>query len=392
MADKKDEDTKPEGYVDIDKAIADKFISKYGFAYDMFLIFKEWEKIDMEIVKRAFSGIISRGGLKVERECDVDEFVEKSYSVYMRRFARMPRSMLFNHYKNVYGDIAATSHKAFLTDRPHNIDDDLMVEIKGGHIDADSLSAPGYVAIMKTRIADRIRLPDGNFTEGITAIKVIYNSQLHRIFWEDMVNINMMLGGILTSYYETEGLYGRSTSLSIRSETLARVAKGQIKEMVSDRAVLQTDLQNYGLDINKVLDICDSEVSALNVPIELRMIYETMEQLCKDTETSESLPMLVKRIETHVIPKVVSAGKLPNLAEVMTFAMEFIKDTSKGKFGTLKDKGETRIDGELEPAAAALGQAILAYVRYATLLNVEPKCQMKYLVLAVDNERILKPA
>lgn len=377
-----EEQEQPSGYIDIDKAIADKFINKYGFAFDMFLIFKDWTKVDMEIVKRAFGGIVARGGLKIERECDVDEFVEKSFSVYMRRFARMPRSMLYDHYKNVYGDIAANSHKAFLTDKPHAVEaTDVMVEIKGGHIDADALSAPGYVSIMKTRIAD-----------GITAIKIIYNSQLHRIFWSEMVNINLMVGGVLTSYYETEGLYGRSTSLSIRSETIARVAKGQVKEMVSDRAVLQNDLQSYNLDINKILDICDAEVSALNVPTELRMIYDTMAQQCKETETTESLPALIKRIETHVIPKTTSAGKLPNLAEVFKFANDFIRNTSKGKFGTVKDKGNQEIEGELESASAALAQSILAYVRYATLINVDSKCEMKYLVLAPDANLLVKPA
>jgi hypothetical protein len=370
------------GYIDIDKAIAEKFINKYGFAFDMFLLFKNWKKIEMKDIQKAFAGIIARGGLKVDRECSVDEFVEKSYSVYMRRFARMPRKMLYNHYKNVYGDIVNNAHKAFLTDRPHNIDDDLLVEIKGGHIDADSLSAPGYVALMKTRIADNI-----------TAIKVIYNSQLHRIFWSEMVNINMMVGGVLTSIYETEGLYGRSTSLSVRSETIARVAKGQVKETLQERSALQNDLVNYGLDINKVLDICDAEVSALNVPTELRMIYETMETQCKETGTIDALGSLIKRIESHVIPATQESKKLPSLAETFTFAREFIMDTSATKFGSLRDGSTDKkyIDSELDSASAGLAQSILAYTRYATLMSEEPQCEMKYLVLSVDNQSIIKP-
>lgn len=380
MAEAKNDIRGADGYIDIDKAIADKFISKYGFAFDMFLIFKNWKKIDMNILQRAFAGIIARGGLRIMREVDVEEFVEKSYSVYMRRFARLPRKMLYTHYKNVYGEIANNAHKAFLTDRPHNIDDDLLIEIKGGHVDVDSLSAPGYISIMKTRIA-----------EDITAIKIIYNSQLHKLFWEEMVNINMMVGGVLTSHYETEGLYGRSTSLSIRSETIARVAKGQVKEMVSDRGVLQNDLASYGLDINKVLDICDSEVSALNVPTELRMIYETMEVQCKETQTIDSLPSLIKRIEGHIIPKTQEAGKLPSLAETFNFAKQFIQATSTGKFGTMKMKERGPGEGELEPACAALAQSILAYVRYATLLNVEPNCEMRYLLLGRDVEGVLQP-
>lgn len=381
---KSSEDKSKKEVIDIDKAIAEKFMTKYGFAYDMFLIFENWKEIPMSTIIKAFNGIIARGGLKVERECDVEEFIEKSYSVYIRRFARMPRRTLYEHYKSVYGDTVKLSHKAFMTDKPNAIDEEVLVEIKGGHIDADSLSAPGYLSILKVRITDQI-----------TGIKVIYNSQLHKLFWEDMININMMLGGVLTSIYETEGIYGRSTSLSIRSETLVRIAKGQIKETIQERGVLQNDLKNYGLDINKILDICDSEVSALNVPTELRMIYDTIETQCKETGTSKSLVKLIKRIEDYVIPMVREKGSLPTLAETFTFARGFLLSESREKFANLvsrpDDKEKKMLENELDSLSAGLAQSILAYVRYSTLLTVEPQCEMKYLVLGIDRSAIVVP-
>ncbi len=364
--------------VDIDKLLAEKFISKYGFAFDMFLIFRPYEKVLMSDIRRAFGGIISKGGFKIDRVCTVEEFIKNSYSVYMRRFARVPRSMLYTHYKSVYGDVVDKAHKAFLTDRPVNIEDEVMVEIKGGSIDADSLSAPGYVSIIKVKITDEI-----------TAIKIVYNSQLHRVFWSDMININLYVGTVLTSLYNTEGIYGRSTSLSIRSETLFKVAKGQLKETLAEKGVLQKDLENYGLSINNILDLCDAEISALNAPLEMTMIHDVMKSQCKETETLDSLPDLVKRIEGHVIPSAVESGQLPSFNETFKFAKGFIKDRSKGKFGEVELKGS--VESELDSYSASLAQSILAYVRYSTLLNVTPNCEMDYLLLGRDASKELIP-
>jgi hypothetical protein len=363
--------------VDIDKLLAEKFISKYGFSFDMFLIFRPYEKVSMSDIRRTFGGIITKGGFKIERQCDIEEFVKNSYSVYMRRFARVPRSMLYSHYRSVYGDIVDKSHKAFLTDRPVDIQDEVMVEVKGGSVDADALSAPGYVSLMKIKI-----------NKDITAIKVVYNSTLHKVFWQDMVNINLYVGTVLTSVYNTEGIYGRSTSLSIRSETLFKVAKGQLKETLAEKGVLQKDLEGYGLTINGVLDICDSEVSALNAPLEMTTIHDVIKTQCKETQTLDSLPALINRIESYVIPAAKEAGELPKFAEVFKFAKAFIKDTSKRDLGDISNKDSVK-ESEADNYAASLAQSILAYVRYSTLLNVVPNCEMDYLVLGFSEDRMI---
>jgi len=363
--------------LDIDKVLAEKFISKYGFSFDMFLLFRPYDKVKMSDVRKAFGGIITKGNFKIERQCEVDEFVKNSYSVYMRRFARVPRSMLYSHYKSVYGDVVDEAHKAFLTDRPINIEDEVMVEVKGGAVDVDSLSAPGYVSLMKVKIKD-----------DITAIKIIYNSQLHRVFWPDMVNINLYVGTVLTSLYDTEGIYGRSTSLSIKSETLFKVAKGQLKETIAEKGVLQNDLKNYGLDINTVLDICDSEVSALNAPLEMGMIHDVLKTQCKETETLDSLPDLIRNLEGSIIPSVKETGHLPTYAEAFKYAKGFIKDRSIGKLGEIAPK-DSAVENEIDTYSASIAQSILAYIRYSTLLNIVPNCEMEYLVLGLIDKNIM---
>jgi hypothetical protein len=362
--------------LDIDKVLAEKFINKYGFAFDMFLLFRPYDKVKMSDIRKAFGGIVASGNFKIERQCDVEEFVKNSYSVYMRRFARVPRSMLYTHYKSVYGSMVDEAHKAFLTDRPINIEDEVMVEVKGGVVDVDSLSAPGYVSIMKVKVK-----------EDITAIKVIYNSQLHRVFWPDMVNINLYVGTVLTSVYDTEGIYGRSTSLSIRSETLFKVAKGQLKETIAEKGVLQNDLRNYGLDINTVLDICDSEVSALNAPLEMATIHDVLTTQCKETETIDSLPDLIRNLENVIIPSVKENGSLPTYAEAFKYSKSFIKDRSKGKLGEISPK-DSAVESEIDAYAASLAQSVLAYIRYSTLLNIVPNCEMEYLVLGLIDKSI----
>lgn len=361
-------------HIDVDKKLIDKLMLKYGFSYDAFILFIRPQKVPLELIRQVFDGVADKACLRIYRECTIEEYVEKSFSGYMRRFVRMPRKLIYDHYERVYGDIYTNAHKAVIGDRP-NIpveEEKVLVEIKGGHVDFDSLSAPGYISIQKIPIK-----------ENMVLIRIICNSMLHKYWWTGFLDINFHVGVILTKLLHCEGFYGRATSMSLRSELLARAAYGKVKEMVSEKKVLENELEQNGLTINTVLDICDTKVGIKCAEFELRNIAKAFRDLFESLGIGYLYPEMVKAIETKVIPVVKEKDAFPSFRSTITFCRDFLLDKLKDdkSIADLILEGGEKVEDTLLEVAGSIAKCLLAYVRYYTYLEQTSDAEIGYYVL-----------
>lgn len=347
-----------------DVKIAERILGIVGYALDMCFVFKPYDKVDLNDVLLAFRSITQKAGIGISRKCDVEEYVSNAYSGYMRRFARIPRKLIVEQYGDQLGDNVQNAHKALIADKPSHIieDDRVMVELKGGHVDYDSLSDPRYIMIQKVAL-----------TPKITAVKVIVNSMLQKYIWKEFANINAMVGILLSSHYKCEILYGRVTAVSSNNETAGMITRGKLHELVTEKGVLQEELGRYNLDINGVLDTIDSSVGALHAGREIRAATGAIRGICQDVGAMDSYASLINYIEKRTIPQVRDKKKLPDLAKLTSFSKQFIEKESKII--------ETLDGRQVNGAADALGSAISAYLTYWSLLNVDPQAEDLFAVM-----------
>ena len=343
--------------------------NKYGFFFDMFIIEYPYDKCNMKEIKQVVNGLIHNGGLSIKRDCDVEEFIKNSYSTYQRRFARMPRSLVVQHYGGLYEETMKTAHHAIIADKPQAIinEDEVLLELQGGVIDHDVLSNPWYVSIQKVKLDDTY-----------TAIKMSYNSYLRKA-WENLMDINLMISTILSHIYNTSSLYGRVTSLSIMGETVIHSSGGKITNTNPGKGSLQEELEMIGYGVNEILDKVDITIGALHAGRELRVAHSAIKEITTKAKCKNSLNDLITRIEKTIVPKVREKDKMPEYIDLFNFSKGFLKSESE-EIGT-KDIEDDSGTSELDTIAMALAPAISSYIMYSNLIDKDVAAEMLFFEL-----------
>lgn len=358
----------------LDRRTGEKALEKYGFSLDVALCRANYEKIKMEDIVNSVRGILSYGGLGIERKCDVEEYIGKSYSGYLRRFGRAKRSLIIASYGEEYADTLTTAHKAIFADKPNVIEEDeVLIELKGGYMDADQHSDPRYIMIQKIGLDEKH-----------TAVRVVYNSIIPKKIWGEMRDINLLLSSIISKMYGIDVVYGRVTSLSLMGEATAMFSNGKTKEIVGSKGAFQEELNLIGLDINDILDTMDIQIGALHASRELRSITDALEGVCQRAGAGESFTKLINYLEREVIPEVRESKELPKHSEVHEFSKKFIRAESKNDKLTVEalDKDDRKfMENSLDSLAESLSQTIIAYLTYHNLLYVTPEAEDAFLVL-----------
>jgi len=345
----------------VDEQLINKMLDKYGYSFDMAIVMKDYSKLDTNKLEAILRGTLKRGNLAIARECDVEEFISKSYSVYMRRMGRMKRKLLIEHYGDMYEDTLKTAHKALIADRPNIVEDDrVLVELKGGRVDHDALCDPRYISLQKVKIID-----------GITSVKVSCNSKLHKFIWSHMININLLICGSISKVYDCEAIFGRATSLSVRDETIARFSRGKEKQVVSGKGLLDDELYAMGLTVNGVLDAVDINLGALYCTREIEVTIDAIQTMCANIGAKDSWRSLIKYLDTNTIPQIRNHTTLPRFTTLYNFSKKFITAEKQEKI----DKDQ------IESMAATLAAVISKYLMYISFLKTEPQAEMKFYVL-----------
>jgi len=359
-----------------EQVISKYLLTKYGYALDMFLLFKPFDNIDMQTVINAFNGIILKGGLTIYKETTFDDYIQNSYSGYIRRFIRTPRSTIYNHYKEELGDKYKLAHRALIADRPIFVDNESdFIEVEGGTIDNDSLSAPGYLTINKVKIENNL-----------TAIKINYNSELHRKVWSDMLNINMILGAYLTKVYNTDGIYGRTTSLLSSMEHYSRFTSGKLKKSDTGKGVLKDALLLENISINKLMDAYDMQMGTHYADHEIYVINKAIDHLLGTMGVLNTKVDLISDIEKVVAKKSIQNGHLPSLTAVKKYVSGYIEDVLQLSNLTLE---ELKNIPDIEDYVVQLTRLVLGYVRYYTYLFLQSDVDVKYfIVVPAKHKRI----
>ena len=350
-----------------------KILGKYGYQFDMALLLKPYEKVDMNIVEKVFRGIIQRGNLRVRKHMDVEEFTKSARIVYQKRFGRAKKKIIIDHFGELYANTLKNAHRAFLVDRPDINEDHVEVEVDASLSEAESLSNPFCLMIQKVKVSDKI-----------TAIKVVYNSMIHRAIWPDMMDINLAMAGILSQVLRCECVYGRTTSLSIRAELCAHISNGQSKEIIAEKSALEDTLKEYNLSVNQVLDTVDIEIATLHAFRELLMIQETLGQICEATGTKHAQRELVRFIEEKVLPAARDERTMPSLRMLAKLARDFIKDKStklNDIIGFTEEGVSSAKRDELNSVSVALSQCLSGYIMYVSLINRQAFAEVLFLQL-----------
>lgn len=354
----------------------EKILGKFGYQFDMALIMKPYEKVDMVTVERVFRGIIQRGNLKVRRVLDVEEFVKAARPVFQKRFGRAKKKIIIDHFGDLYAQTLKNAHRAFLVDRPNVNEDHVDVELTAELSEADALSNPFCVMIQKVKVTDKI-----------TAVKVVYNSMLHRFFWADMIDINLAMSGILSQVFKCECVYGRTTSLSIRAETCAHFSNGHSKEIISEKSALEETLRDgYDLSVNRVLDTVDIEIATLHAFRELKLIQDSIGAICEATGTKHAQGDLMRFLEEKVLPAAREEQTMPSLRMLARLSKDFIRDKSTkaqdiAEFVDGKSsRGESAL-GDLNSIAVSLAKALSGFIMYMNLLNRNAYAEITFLQL-----------
>ena len=353
-----------------DKELYQAHSSKYGYFFDMFIIEYPYEKCNMKDIKQVLNGLIQTGNIEIKRECDVEEFITNSYSTYQRRFARMPKSLVVQHYGELYKNTMERAHHAIIADRPQALleTDEVLMELKGGNIDHDALANMWYVSLQKVKL---------NNTH--TAIKMSYNSYLRNRVWPQLMDINLMISTVLSKVYNTSSSYGRVTSLSIMGEMVVHSSGGKISNVNPGKGILQEEMEMIGYTVNSVLDTVDITIGALHAGRELRIAYEAIHSIATQAKCDHSTDKLIHRIEHEIMPQIRSVDKLPEYVDLFNFSKGFIQSESTqiGKNDIEPAKGSS----ELYTMAMSLAPAISSYIMYSNLLDKDVAAEMMFLEL-----------
>lgn len=365
-----------------------KILGKFGYQFDMALLMKSYEKVDMNTIERVFRGIIQRGNLQVIRNMDVEQFTTAARTVYQKRFGRAKKKVIIDHFGDLYANTLRNAHRAFLVDRPDINEDHVEVELSADLSEAETLTSPFCLMIQKVRVTDKI-----------TAVKVVYNSMLHRYIWPDMIDINLFMAGVLSQVFRCECLYGRTTSLSIRAEMCAHISNGHSKEIISEKSALEDTLKEYNLSVNTVLDTVDIEIATLHAFRELKLVQDSIGMICKATGTEDGKIELIRFLEDKIIPAAREENSMPSLRMLARLARDFIKDKSN----KLKDI-ENFVDGggkkdlkgsqseELNSISVSLAQCLSGYIMYRNLVNREPMAEVSFLQMQYVDPKAHKDA
>jgi len=350
--------------VNVDEQLANKLLTKYGYSFDMAIVMANYKKVTKQIIETALRSVLSKGNVVLKKECDVEEFIKKSYSVYLRRMGRVRRDLLVESYGELYADTLETSHKALISDKPNIIDNDkeIVFELKGGSIDHDSLSDPRYVSIHIVPISN-----------DLTSIRVSYNSRLNKNIWSKMIDINLMLASAISFLLDCDAIFGRATSLSIRNEIVARFSRGKERGVISGKGVLNDELSSSGLSINSVLDSVDVKIGILFCTRELATTQDAIMEICKNIGSPKSYNSLIAYLTNDIIPSVTDQTKLPLFSTLYGFSREFInaEKNDNGRF----DKQE------IDSMAGTLAAVVSKYLMYVTFLKIDPSAKMYFYVL-----------
>ena len=350
--------------VNVDEQLANKLLSKYGYSFDMAIVMTNHSKVTKQLVETALRSVLSKGNIIIRKECDVEEFIVKSYSVYLRRMGRVKRELLVESYGDLYADTLETSHKALISDKPNILDNDkeIVFELKGGSVDHDSLSDPRYLSIHIVPISD-----------SLTSVKVSYNSRLNKRVWNKMIDINLMMASAISFLLEVDVIFGRATSLSIRNEIVARFSRGKERGVVSGKGVLNDELASSGLSINSVLDMVDIKIGILFCTRELTTTQDALTELCKSIGSPKSYNKLISYLSTEIIPAVTDQSKLPLFSTLYSFSREFIRAE--------KDDSVKMDKQEIDSSAGTLAAVISKYLMYVTFLRIDPTAEMFFYVI-----------
>jgi len=352
----------------LDTKLGEKLIGKHGFSLDTGLVFLPFDKIHMKDLIRALRGIIAHGGLGIQRECDIEEYIEKSYSGYLRRFGRAKRKLIIEQYGELYADTLGESHKALLTDKPSVTmeDDEVLVELKGGYMDYDQYSDPRFVMIQKVGISPNH-----------TIVRIIYNSRLPKEVWSEFYNINLLMSSVISHMYECDVIYGRATCLSLMGEASALISRGKCRDIVETKGIFQEELAVVGTTINELLNQLDIEIATLYAARELRAISDSIEGICERAGAKDSFYELIKYLERETLPEVKKKGTIPRLTVLKTFSEEFIlKETSISK-EDLHANGNQVLDS----LTYSLTHSVASYLTYSVFLTRDPNAESSFLVL-----------
>lgn len=346
----------------LDGQLVNKFIEKYGYSLDMAIIYRDYDKVKMSELKAALSACLSHGLITITKQVDVEEYIANSYSSFMRRFVRVPRSLVDSTYGKMYEKTSA-AHKALLADKPHaHQADNIGIQISAGHVDHDSLSNPWYIALYKIKLAP-----------GITGVKVVGNSWVHKMIWRDFININILMSATLSKLYNNETLFARVISLSARSETIARYSQGKEKAMLTGKGALQDELRAVNLDVNKVMDISDLNISCLHIERELKLAKDSLKNFMDKVgiDKSKSLIPLIKYLEQTILPQVMEKDALPSFTTLYKFSQKFINDERDKSLPAL-------VKDERESIAGTMAAILSSYLMKMRLISKEPDAEVAY--------------
>jgi len=243
-------DNKPSEYTE---GIIKKY-AKYGYLLDLFFIKKPIYLIKDEDFFLCFNSALQHVNLTIDTIVHKTEFMEKTQSIPVNRYVRLPKRFLEKYDERVN----KKNTLDIITYDPtvENKNTGIKVEDKV-HFESPFFHSPRYISAYMIPY------------EEYTIIKVGYNWKLANIV-PNIVDLCAFTGIALTKIYTAEGVYTRAGSFARSEEVCIYYYHGEKKTQYdgNDTCIghlkkVSTVEENYGLNCEIIMDYIDEQLSIL---------------------------------------------------------------------------------------------------------------------------------
>lgn len=231
-----------------------KKYAKYGYLLDLFFIEKPIYLIKDEDFFLCFNTALQHMNLTIDTIVHKTEFMEKTQSVPVNRYVRLPKRFLENYDERVNkkNTLDIITYDPTTENKNTGIKIDEQV-----HFDSPFFHSPRYVSAYM--------IPYNDYT----IIKVGYNWKLANII-PNIVDLCAFTGIALTKIYNTAGVYTRAGSFARSEEVCIYYYHGEKKTQYdgNDTCIghlkkVSTVEENYGINCETVMDFIDEQMSIL---------------------------------------------------------------------------------------------------------------------------------
>ena len=240
--------------------------SAQGYYLDLFFIQKPMALIDQKLLLSCIQSGLYHCGLRIENVVSKKEFSEKTRSVKVNRYVRVPPWFLQRYDERVF---KKTSLEVITYDPRHELKDGGIKLQENVHFENAFFHDSRYLSV------HLIDFRDDTGANNYTIVKVSYNFKLKNAF-PSIVDITAYTGMYLTSVFNCQGVYTRAGSFA-RSEEIA-ISFYQGREMskiegadtcfnfIHEKSRVE---ETYGINCRKVMDLVDTYMTVLYSPDDL---------------------------------------------------------------------------------------------------------------------------